>query len=542
MRTFKRIAAGFIVLALAACAKDRPKAAPEARTRLQTELQSADTNSVILLVAGDTLHVSQATIDFYHRRRWRPAWIYDNDLTGVGKSMAHVLATTDNDGLSPLRYRFDVLQKMAALLHASGGNQNGQLDKGAAAKYEADVDLLLTEAFTRFTKDLAEGTLDPDSSGLVWKIPRGGVPKGNVLRALYRGADANELITRIRPTSPQYTRLMKVLARLQAAKTAGGWVPVPTGSAKQGDSSAVVGVLRQRLTRSEDPREAIYAKRGEARSDVFDHDLYLALQHFQQRHAIEPDGALGGKTLDEMNHSIDDRIAEIKINMDRWRWLPHDLGRMYVLVNVAGFEMSVVENNRPIEEMNVVVGQTGWETPIFADTLESMVVNPSWNVPRSILAKDMADEANNPEYLASHHFVRTANGGLRQLPGEDNALGEFKFQFPNKDNIYLHDTPADALFSRNERAFSHGCIRLERPRDLAHLLGEKLGGKSSEYVDRLQATGEERTIRFRRRIPIYILYFTAWVADDGTPRVHHDVYKQNEALKNQTQKFEARTT
>lgn len=509
--------------------------------RLQSELQKADTNTVISLVAGDTLRVSQATLDFYRRRGWRPAWINDRDLTTTGKTMVRALASSETDGLNPLRYRYDVLQKMAAQLHTSGGKENGQLDDDAAAHYEADVDLLLTEAFTRYTKDLAEGTLDPDSSGLVWKIPRGGVPKGNVLRALYRGADANDLATRIRPTSPQYERLMKVLARLQAVRDSGGWSPVPAGGVKEGDSSAVVAALRQRLMRSEDPREAIYAKRAEARPDVYDHDLYLALQHFQNRHAIDGDGALGAKTLDEMNHPIEDRIAEVKINMDRWRWLPHDLGRMYVLVNVAGFEMSVVENNRQIEEMNVVVGQTGWETPIFADTLESMVVNPSWNVPPSILAKEMGDEANDPDYLARHHFVRTSDGGLRQLPGPDNALGEFKFQFPNKDNIYMHDTPADALFSRSERAFSHGCIRLERPRDLAHLLGEKLGGKSPEFVDRLQATGDERTIRFRRKIPIYILYFTAWVDDDGTPRFHHDVYKQNEALKTQTRSFETRT-
>lgn len=534
MRT---VAAGGLALSLAACAKDKPKAAPEARARLQTGLQGADTNTVISMVAGDTLRVSQATIDFYKRRRFRPAWVNGNDLTGVGKSMVQVLASTETDGLNPLRYRYDVLQKMAASLHATGGADNGQLDDDAAAKYEADVDLLLTEAFTRYTKDLAEGTLNPDSGGLTWKIPRGAVPKGNVLRALYRGADANDVVARIRPTSPQYARLMKVLARLQKAREAGGWVPVPSGAAKKGDSSAVVGALRQRLMRSEDAREAIYAKRGEARPDVFDHDLYLALQHFQQRHTIDADGALGAKTLDELNGAIDDLIAEVKINMDRWRWLPHDLGKMYVLVNVAGFEMSVVEDNRAIEEMNVVVGQTGWETPIFADTLESMVVNPSWNVPPSILAADIGDKAYDPDYLARNNFVKTAEGGLRQLPGPDNALGEFKFQFPNKDNIYLHDTPADALFSRDERAFSHGCIRLERPRDLAHLLGEKLGGKSSAYVDRLQATGKEQTIRFRRRIPIYILYFTAWVGDDGTPRFHRDVYKQNEALERQTDKF-----
>jgi len=537
-RLTRLIGACALALAMAACSRgDKPKAAPEAATRLRTVLEKADSTTVASLIVGDTLHLSTPTMAFYRSRRWKPAWVNGNDLTTTGKSMVTTLSQTEVDGLNPGRYRYDVIQSMAKALHSSG-----ELDETAAAQYAADVDLLLTEAFTRYTRDLAEGTLDPDSSGLAWRIPRGGVPKGNVLRALARGATANDLTQRIRPTSPQYSRLMKVLARLQEARAAGGWTQVPAGNAKQGDSSDVVVKLRERLMRSEDPREAIYSKRGEARPAFFDHDLYLALQHFQDRHTIDPDGALGAKTLEEMNHPVEDRIAEVKINMDRWRWLPHDLGRMYVLVNVAGFEMSVVENNRPIEEMNVVVGQTGWETPIFADTLESLVVNPSWNVPPSILAKDIGDRAFDPGYLAANHFVKTSDGGLRQLPGSWNALGEFKFQFPNKDNIYMHDTPADALFSRNERAFSHGCIRLERPRDLAHLLGEKLAGKSANYIDRLQATGDERTIRFRRKIPIYILYFTTWVDDDGTPRFHHDVYGQNESLQNQTHKFEQKAT
>ncbi|HEX6559842.1 MAG TPA: L,D-transpeptidase family protein, partial [Longimicrobiales bacterium] len=234
------------------------------------------------------------------------------------------------------------------------------------------------------------------------------------------------------------------------------------------------------------------------------------------------------------------KLNRIRLNMDRWRWLPHDLGRMYVLVNVAGYEMAVVENNRAIEAMNVVVGKTGWETPIFADTMVDMVVNPSWHVPASIAAEEMADVSE--DYLARNHFVRTSDGGYRQLPGPDNALGQFKFEFPNKDNIYLHDTPADALFSRSDRAFSHGCIRLERPRDLAYLLGEKLAGKSSNQIDRLVDTGDERVVKFRRKIPIYILYFTTWVDDNGTVRYHHDVYGHDEALQPQTQKFERRAT
>jgi murein L,D-transpeptidase YcbB/YkuD len=531
----KRLSLLLLLLAIAACSKEKPRASPEARERVRTALERADQNSIVSLVAGDTLHISPATREFYRRRRWRPAWANNDHLTHQGQAIAQALGRTEDDGLNPARYRYDVVHRMVGAL-----DTQKSLDEAGKAKYIADVDMLLTEAFARYAQDVAAGMLDPAAGGLKWNIPRGGVPKGNLLGAVVRGADPNGLIQRIRPAVPQYGRLMKVLTRLQEIHNAGGWPAVPAGNVKPGDSSNVVVALRERLKRSEDAREAAYADRGSARPAFFDQDLNLALKHFQQRNGVEGDGALGESTLTELNRPIDERISEVKINMDRWRWLPHDLGRMYVLVNVAAYELSVVENNRSIMGMNVVVGQQGWETPIFADTLEDMVANPSWNVPPSIAAKEFGNLSE--QYLVSHHFVRTRDGGYRQLPGPDNALGELKFEFPNKDNIYLHDTPSTSLFSRTDRAFSHGCIRVEHPRELAYLLGEKLSGKSTNYIDNMIASGSERTIRFRHRIPIYILYFTTWVDDDGTVEFNHDVYGQNEDLQRQTKKFEGRVT
>lgn len=527
------------MLGLAACSRtgDEPSAKPEARARLRSALERSDSTTVISLTAGDTLHVSRATVDFYRSRRWRPAWVTDDDLTEQGKKIVQAVRATDQDGLSPNRYRYDVLHKVASAVRGGTG-----LDDEAKAKYAADLDLLLTEAYTRFAYDLSRGTLSPDSAGLKWRIPRGAIPKQNVLKALAKGADPAAITQQLRPAAPQYGRLMKVLARLQDIGQKGGWPKVGEAGARRGDSSLVVVQLRNRLLASEDMREASLAQTGAARPAFFDRDLFLALQHFQQRHAIDPDGALGSKTMAELNRSVDDRIAEVRLNMDRWRWLPHDLGKMYVLVNVAGFEMSVVENGRVIEEMNVVVGQEGWETPIFADTLESLVVNPYWNVPPSIVNEELGNLANDPGYLERNNFERTPDGGLRQRPGPRNALGEFKFQFPNKDNIYLHDTPADALFSRTNRAFSHGCIRLERPRDLAYLLGQKLAGKSPRQIDNLVATGRERVVPFRKKIPIYILYFTTWIDDGGSIRYHHDVYGHDEAIEGQTGRFDNRVS
>jgi murein L,D-transpeptidase YcbB/YkuD len=417
----------------------------------------------------------------------------------------------------------------------------GELTEELEARYGGELDLLLTEGFTRYALDLATGTLDPKQGGLEWNIPRGAVPKENLLRSISRGDDPEDVIDKVRPTAPQYRRLMHVLSRLHDVQKKGGWQPVEAGSAAPGDSSAVVVALRRRLMLSEDQREAAMAGRGAQRSAWFDQDLHLALKHFQERHGIDGDGRLGEKTVEELNHTVDERVAEVKLNLDRWRWLPHDLGKMYIMVNVAGFEMAVIENGRAIEEMNVVVGKPGWATPIFADTLENIVVNPYWNVPASIAQDEVLPAiAADPGYLERNNMERTSDGGFRQRPGPTNALGEFKFLFPNKHNVYLHDTPADALFSRSSRAFSHGCIRLERPRDLAYLLGNKLANKSPEQIDRLSDLSTEQWISLKRKIPVYVLYFTTWVDDDGTVRYHHDVYGIDKGFDAQRVKFDQR--
>ncbi len=508
------------------------------QAHIQTLLQNADSGSVITLGDGDTLHLSGPTIEFYRNRRYRPVWSEGDKLNDEGTKLRQVLATTERDGLSPLRYRFDVAQKMTASFEKEG---DGELTEEQEARYGGELDLLLTEGFTRYALDLATGTLDPEQGGLEWNIPRGAVPKENLLRALENGDDPEAVIEQVRPTAPQYRKLMHVLSRLNDAKKRGGWQPVVDGGAAPGDSSPVVAALRQRLMASEDQREAATAARGSQRALVFDQDLHLALKNFQERHGIDGDGRLGAKTLEELNHSVDDRIAEVKLNLDRWRWLPHDLGKMYIMVNVAGFEMSVVENRRAIEEMNVVVGKPGWATPIFADTLESIVVNPYWNVPASIANDEILPAlAQDPGYLERNNMERTSDGGFRQRPGPKNALGEFKFLFPNEHDVYLHDTPADALFSRSSRAFSHGCIRLERPRDLAYLLGDKLARKSPEQIDRLAATSSEQWISVKRKIPVYVLYFTTWVDDDGTVRYHHDVYGIDKQFESQQVKFDKR--
>jgi murein L,D-transpeptidase YcbB/YkuD len=358
------------------------------------------------------------------------------------------------------------------------------------------------------------------------------VPEQGVLHSLETGASASDVLAALRPQGNQYKRFMLALKEYRDVEAAGGWGTVPADlKAKVGSSSPGVAQLRNRLMKSPDAMEKQLASAGAARPDYFDANLQKALARFQDRHAIEPDGALGERTIHELNETAQSRVDELALNMDRWRWLPHDLGARYILVNVAGFEMEVSENDKTILAMDVVVGKNDWKTPIFADTMENMVVNPSWNVPQSIMEDEIRPAmARDPNYLASHNMELTKEGLARQLPGADNALGRFKFNFPNKDNIYLHDTPAKSLFSRADRNFSHGCIRLQNPRALADLLMVKAAGQDPSQIDALLASHQEKWVTFKNKWPVYILYFTAFVKDDGTVRFHHDVYGRDEKL------------
>lgn len=498
-------------------------------------LSSASGASVVHLSGGDTLHVSTATMAFYEGRGWQSAWVDRSDLLEEGDALHETIGRAWEDGLPPERYGHHMATAMVARIQEK---EDAPLSDSLLIVHLAELDVVLTEGFNRLARDLTLGMLDPAQAGLDHRIPGDDSPENGILTRVVEGVEPSELVEQLRPSMPQYQRMRTALAAYHQAEHRGSWPHVTADSTLQRDDrSESVAQLRQRLATGVDAEEAELARSGASDPMLFDAKLERAVQSFQGRHAIEADGVVGIETLKELNHTITEWIAELRFNLDRWRWLPNSLGERYVLVNIAGFEMEVVDDGRIIEAMNVVVGQRDLATPLFADSIRHVVVNPYWNVPDGIMERTIRPAmAADPGYLEKHD-MEYHDGRVRQRPGPKNSLGRFKFIFPNEFDVYLHDTPDDHLFSRTERAFSSGCVRLERPQDFARLLLELQSGQNPDSLDALLATGRETWLELDRPLPVFLLYFTAWAQEDGTVRFHHDVYNRTQAMDRQAEEM-----
>ena len=269
------------------------------------------------------------------------------------------------------------------------------------------------------------------------------------------------------------------------------------------------------------------------------------MKTFQEHHALAPTGRLDPATLDRLNVPLATRLAQVAINLERWRWMPDDLGARHFLVNVPYFHLIAREDGKPVLDIRVVVGKRGNETPLFTDQMETVVFSPYWNVPDTIALEETAPAvARDPDYLLRNNMEVVDRSGsvvspeslqwddetalrafrFRQRPGSGNALGFVKFLFPNPHSVYVHDTPADALFRRIGRAFSHGCVRVEQPEALAQYVLRDQPEWTSEAIHTAMRAGDERHVKLTAPIPIHIVYMTAWVDDRGGLHYQDDVY------------------
>ena len=515
-----RLLALLVLVGAGASAAEEPSVADRVRLVLHARIPASG-EAPRLELEGEGFRASPALACFYQRRRDAAAWSADGRIRPAAGELLAALAAAGDDGLSPEAYRPAALGRLAAAV-ASRPDPGGL----------ADLDLLLSDAFLTFAAHLSHGKVNPAAIYSDCALRPDVLDLADALEDALRTGQIRAALAGLAPPQPGYRRLREALARYRrlAAQEVGP-ASLPAGHPlREGDRGERVVALRGRLA------EASLADAAEplppaAAADLFDPPLKEALRRFQERHGLEGDGVAGRATLLELDQRAPDHVRQLEVNLERWRWLPRDLGRRHVLVNIAGFRLEAVADGRTDLAMRVVVGKPYTRTPMFSSAIKSVLLNPPWYPPKSIAVKEIFPKARkDPSYLAREGFEVLPGGRLRQRPGDKSALGRIKFEFPNPFDVYLHDTPARTLFGRTSRAFSHGCIRVERPLDLAvwALAGDPHWNEAAirAGIDAKQ----ERRLPLPGPIAVHIAYWTAWVDDRGTLTLGRDVYGRDAEL------------
>lgn len=481
---------------------------------------------------AETAASQEALAQFYARRDYAPIW------TGEGADDAQRRAAffdamdrAGHHGLPVARYDASALRARFNDLHSE--RERGKLE------------VAMSEAFLAYARDISTGALEPAriDPGIVREIPR-----RDPLDLIngFMASDPATFLRALPPSAPQYAQLMKAKLTLEANLSKGGWGPrVPTASLRPGEGGVALVALRDRLQ--------AMGYLGRTATAIYDADIQKAVQQFQLDHGLTPDGVAGEGTVAEINRAPEDRLQAVIVAMERLRWMNGiDLGQRHIWVNITDFSVRVIDHGKVTFESVTVVGQNTSDrrTPEFSDEMELMVINPTWNVPRSITVKEYLPMMQRNRNAASHINIIDSRGrvvprsainfaayssrsfpfAMKQPPSNGNALGLVKFLFPNKYNIYLHDTPSKSLFAKEVRAFSHGCVRVQRPFELAYVL---LGAQTDDPVGTFQRhldTGRETPVQLEKPFPVHLVYFTAWPSAKGRVEYRRDIYGRDAAL------------
>lgn len=493
---------------------------------------------MVLEQAGPSVNVAGRPVDsealkaFYAQRQDRPVWIEDGALSPRAQALLDTLAEAGRDGLYAANY------ELAPSL------RNAQ-----TAQDLATADIMLSAVLVRYTIDLQSGRAVLMKSDRDQFLPPKPVDAVALLNAAAVAPDIARYIASLSPRNPIYRGLCQALARYRTIAAKGGWQAIPDGpTLSLGNIDPAVAVVRTRLQISGDlPSDAPVQA-----PDQFDEALYNAVTRFQARNGLASDGNVGPQTRKALNVPVDERIQQILANLERARWLPENLGDPYVIVNLAAFQLEVVEAGRVALEMRVVVGRPARSTPMFSDEITYLEFNPYWHVPPTVLAEDkLPILRSDPASLTAQGIRVIAPGGaivdpttinwsevsasnfpysLRQDPGAGNALGRVKFMFPNSHDIYLHDTPSRSQFHQSTRAFSSGCIRVQKPVALAELLLQHNAGWNRARIERVIASGRNRAVMLATPVPVHLVYLTAWMGRDGQVHFRNDLYSRDAQL------------
>jgi murein L,D-transpeptidase YcbB/YkuD len=467
--------------------------------------------------ADDWKHVKK----LYGRFNQQLLWLDDKGVHQPRvEALLNTIAGADSDAIDLTAY------PLTELNHALDAIK----DKPTAQQL-ADADVMLSAAFTTYGEDMLTGQVDPKNLAQAWHINPLEEKVDSALALSIREDDFGAALVRMRPQDPGYDSLRMQLGAYREIAAKGGWPTIPDGKQLhrgEKDSPARLAALRGRLA----AEGYLAADSSASASGVYDRTLAGAVADFQARHSIGVDSTLGGETLESLNLPADYRVAQIAANLERYRWLPRSLGQRYVLVNVPQFSLRAFDSGQKSLEMKVIVGQEYEDkaTPVFSDSMETVVFRPYWNITPDIQAKEIGPKvAADPSYLAANDMEYYKDGGqtrIRQRPGPKNSLGYVKFLFPNDFNIYLHDTPNHELFDKDVRAFSHGCIRVEKPAELAQWV---LGWDAGRVDQAMREGKDNQSVRLPKKIPVYIIYATTYVKD-GKLYFGNDLYHRDDQL------------
>jgi len=506
-------------------------AAPAAvNDALSTALQAP------VVTCGEARLDSQRLMPYYATTAPAPRWVGARGPDARARMLRTVLQNAGQEGLPPSRYRVAGIDTYWAATTPAA---------------QACLDLLLTEAFDRYSRDVRRGLVSPQEADPSWELRPAPFDPVAVLQSVATDSDFARLLEALPPAQAAYARLRTALASYRNLAEQGGWPALPPGpNLAPGDEHEQVTLLRQRLRVEGDlPRLAL------SFGTRYDASLAEAVETFQRRHGLHADGVVGPRTRAALNVPAAERVAQLRRAMERLRWLPRDLGDHYILVNTAEFELAVVEDGKTVLRMRTINGTPDQATPSFTATLQTPIINPYWYVPQRIALDRLWPRARaNPGYLAARGFraFDTRNGSwqeldparlnwaringngssvrLRQEPGPKNLMGRLSFVFPNPFDVFLHDTPDRALFERDTRTFSEGCVRIEDAMALAlHTLRqmpEWTRARLQEEIDALH----HRNLQLPEPIPVYVLYLPSWVDDDGRVQFRDDVYERESVL------------
>jgi L,D-transpeptidase YcbB len=474
--------------------------------------------------------------DIYAQRHYQPVWTEGGSFPSAARLFDAIRHAPDH-GLDPSVYPMDTL--LARISRAADAGPGDW----------AKIDLSLSHLFVTYATHLGRGRVDPrDVDTLAWYLPKRRVGVGHALAQVAETGDVDRVLEDVESHRPEYRALLGLLQELRRVQES-GWPRVPTWKfkASPGETHSELTLIRRYLQVMED------LPAGPIRNPaIMDDMLMQGLMHFQIRHGLTPDGVIGPKTAAAIRVPPSRLMHTVRLNLERWRWVPDTLETRYVWVNVPAYDMEVVEGTESVLTMRVIAGTTDNPTPSFRGAIRHMELNPLWHVPEKIAAGEILPKVKeDPDYLLAENITVLDTLGkkvdpatvkwtsldpatlpyrFRQEPGDKNPLGSIKFLFPNQWSVYLHDTPATKLFAKEQRALSHGCVRIEHPLDLANYLLRGQTTMTPEELDTQVKSGKRRWIDLKQTEPIYLVYFTAFVDRAGRPNFRPDVYGRDHIL------------